>query len=111
MKKASLIGMGKGSMYRLLIMSAVFAYLTVPICDRSVLAQGDQEDSCLRQVAFCVDSCGKLEQNAVEACIERCRRDVPCPMESEPRANLPKTKLPDTDLPSSSMPDSKLPTK
>ena len=98
-------------MYRLLIMSTVFAYFTVWICDRSALAQGDQEDNCLRQVAFCVESCSKLEQNAVEACIKRCRRDVPCPTESEPRANLPKTKLPDGDLSGSSMPDSKLPTK
>jgi hypothetical protein len=99
-------------MFRLLIISAVFTCFSVAICDRTALAQGDEEgNNCFRQIAFCVESCGKLEQSAVAACSERCQRDVPCPTEGEPQTDLPKSKLPDSDLPSSSMPDSRLPTK
>jgi hypothetical protein len=79
-------------------MSAAFAYFTVPICDRSALAQGDQEDNCLRQVAFCVESCSKLEQ-------------MPLRLASEGAGATFHVKRKASRELSSSMPDSELPTK
>jgi len=92
------------AVYRLLIIFAIFACCPVPAS-----AQGEQENSCLRQVASCVDSCGKLQQTEIEACTERCQRDIPCMSQNEPQTDLPTTKLPGSDLPSNSLPDSKLP--
>lgn len=93
-------------MNRFLIVSAFLAF--VAMGHGSASAQGEQEDSCLRQVAFCVEGCSKLAQDAVAGCTENCRRDIPCPTESEPQTDLPKSKLPGSDLPDSSMPDSDL---
>ena len=105
-------------MYRMLVVSAMLAGLTLPIGahERAVVwtpNAREAEGQCFRLIADCVEACGPVADRSGDSCVDRCLRVDLCnhrfSRSNLPDDNLPTSSLPDSKLPADRLPDSRLP--
>lgn len=104
-------------MYRMLVVSAMLAGLTLPLNAQGVVMwipnHEDANNHCSRLVAACVETCGPIDKISDDECLDRCLRVDLCvrrfSRSNLPDDNLPASSLPDSRLPADRLPDSRLP--